>query len=61
MEVVLPGGIQTEVRNYQMLTDGEWGASKSAKMFPVYDPSTEEVTEVGVGAKHVRQNQCAKA
>jgi len=60
MEVVLPGGIQTEVRNYQMLIDGG-GASKSAKMFPVYDPSTEEVTEVGVGAKHVRQNQCAKA
>ena len=39
----MPGGVQTEVRNYQMLIDGEWVASKSNKMFPVYDPSTEEV------------------
>ena len=39
----MPGGIQTEVRAYQMLIDGEWVGSKSAKTFPVYDPSTEEV------------------
>ena len=39
----MPGGVQTEVRNYQMLINGEWVASKSNKMFPVYDPSTEEV------------------
>src|SRR6201987_3743651 len=39
----MPGGITTEVRTYQMYINGEWVASKSAKTFPVYDPSTEEV------------------
>src|SRR5271154_6123038 len=39
----MPGGIKTDVRTYQMYINGEWTASKSAKMFPVYDPSTEEV------------------
>src|ERR1700728_4153941 len=38
----MPGGVQTEVRTYQMFINGEWSASKSAKTFPVYDPSTEE-------------------
>src|SRR4029077_4276600 len=35
----MPGGITTEVRTYQMYINGEWVASKSAKTFPVYDPS----------------------
>src|ERR1700751_2186580 len=39
----MPGGITTEVRTYQMYINGEWTASQSAKTFPVYDPSTEEV------------------
>ena len=26
-----------------MYINGEWVASKSAKTFPVYDPSTEEI------------------
>src|SRR5258706_16471226 len=39
----MPGGVQTEIKTYQMLINGEWVASKSAKTFPVYDPSTEEV------------------
>jgi acyl-CoA reductase-like NAD-dependent aldehyde dehydrogenase len=43
----MSGGITTEVpkevRTYQMYINGEWTASKSAKTFPVYDPSTEEV------------------
>src|SRR5271154_2315340 len=43
----MSGGVTTEVpkevRTYQMYINGEWTASKSAKMFPVYDPSTEEV------------------
>src|SRR6202030_2433039 len=43
----MPGGVTTEilkeVRTYQMYINGEWVASKSAKTFPVYDPSTEEV------------------
>ena len=37
----MPGGVTTEVRTYQMYINGEWVASKSAKTFPVYDPSTE--------------------
>jgi len=39
----MPSGVQTEVKTYQMLINGEWAASKSNKTFPVYDPSTEEV------------------
>src|SRR5258705_11710245 len=39
----MPGGIQTEVKTYQMFINGEWVASKTNKTFPVYDPSTEEV------------------
>src|SRR5438128_7229483 len=42
-EAIMPGGVQTEVRTYQMFINGEWVDSKSAKIFPVYDPSTEEV------------------
>src|SRR5580704_8654467 len=39
----MPGGVKTDVRTYQMYVNGEWVDSKSAKTFPVYDPSTEEV------------------
>ena len=39
----MPGGVQTEVKTYQMFINGEWVTSKSNKTFPVYDPSTEEV------------------
>src|SRR6059036_3199173 len=39
----MPGGVQTDVKTYQMFINGEWVTSKSAKTFPVYDPSTEEV------------------
>ena len=39
----MPSGVQTEVKTYQMFIDGEWVPSHSAKTFPVYDPSTEEV------------------
>ncbi len=39
----MPGGVTTDVKAYSMLINGEWVASKSAKTFPVYDPSTEEV------------------
>src|SRR5690348_16677256 len=40
---MMPSGVQTEVKTYQMFINGEWVSSKSAKTFPVYDPSTEEV------------------
>ena len=39
----MPGGVQAEVKTYQMYINGEWVDSKSNKTFPVYDPSTEEV------------------
>src|ERR1700752_209681 len=39
----MPSGVQTDVKTYQMFINGEWVASRSAKTFPVYDPSTEEV------------------
>lgn len=39
----MAGGITTEVKSYSMLINGEFVASKSAKTFAVYDPSTEEV------------------
>src|SRR5258707_13435509 len=39
----MPGGVQTEIKTYQMFMTGECVDSKSAKTFPVYDPSTEEV------------------
>ena len=39
----MTGGVTTDVKTYSMLINGEFVASKSAKTFPVYDPSTEEV------------------
>src|SRR5882757_9775174 len=39
----MPSGVQADVKSYQMFINGEWVDSKSAKTFPVYDPSTEEV------------------
>src|SRR5258708_10538378 len=34
---------KTVVRAYQNYINGQWVKSSSGKMFPVYDPSTEEV------------------
>src|SRR6185436_19899300 len=42
-ELLMPAGVKTEVRTYQMYINGEWVDSKSGETFPVYDPSTEEV------------------
>src|SRR4249920_865385 len=39
----MPSGVQADVKTYQMFINGEWVASKSAKKFPVYDPSSEEI------------------
>src|SRR6202042_1811686 len=39
----MPSGVQADVKTYQMFINGQWVDSKSAKTFPVYDPSTEEV------------------
>src|ERR1700721_1585075 len=40
----MTGGVKTDVKTYQMFINGEWVASKTNKTFPVYDPSTEEVS-----------------
>ena len=37
----MPAGVKAEVKTYQLYINGEWTASE--KLFPVYDPSTEEV------------------
>src|SRR3954454_12187016 len=39
----MSGGVQTDVRDYQLYINGEWSSSNSKKTFPVFDPSTEEV------------------
>src|SRR5436853_1584715 len=39
----MPAGVKAEVRAYQVYVNGEWIDSTSAKTFPLYDPSTEEV------------------
>jgi betaine-aldehyde dehydrogenase len=39
----MPGGVKADVRTYQMYVNGEWVDSKSNKIFPVYDPASEEV------------------
>ena len=39
----MPGGVTADIKSYSMLINGEFVASKSAKTFPVYNPSTEEV------------------
>jgi betaine-aldehyde dehydrogenase len=39
----MPAGVKTEVRTYQMYINDQWVDSKSAKTFPVFDPSTEEI------------------
>src|SRR5215470_16734065 len=42
-EALMPSGVQTEVKTYQMYINGEWVASNSSKTFPVYDPASEEI------------------
>jgi len=39
----MSGGVKTDVRTFQLYINGEWVDGHSAKTFPVYDPSTEEV------------------
>jgi len=39
----MPSGVATDVKTYQLFINGEWVESKSKKLFPVSDPSSEEV------------------
>jgi len=38
----MPSGVKADVRTYQMYVNGGWVNSASGKVFPVYDPATEE-------------------
>src|SRR3982074_44302 len=42
-EAVMSGSVKTVVRAYQNYINGQRVKSSSGEMFPVYDPSTEEV------------------
>lgn len=39
----MAAGVASEAKQYQLYINGEWSRSKCEKLFPVYDPSTEEV------------------
>lgn len=39
----MPGSVKAEVRTYQNFIDGQWVTGASGEIFPVYDPSTEEI------------------
>src|SRR3981081_1917364 len=39
----MSSSVKTVVRAYQNYVNGQWVKSSSGEMFPVYDPSTEEV------------------
>ena len=39
----MPSSVKTVVPAYQNYINGQWVKSSSGEMFPVYDPSTEEV------------------
>ena len=39
----MSSSVKTVVRAYQNYVNGKWVNSCSGEMFPVYDPSTEEV------------------
>jgi len=43
LEAVMSSSAATVVRTYQNYINGQWVKSSSGEMFPVYDPSTEEV------------------
>src|ERR1700684_1390124 len=40
----MPGGIKTDIRNYQLYINGGRTDRASSKPLPCYDPSTEEAT-----------------
>src|ERR1700739_1098588 len=40
----MSSSVKAEVRSYRNYVNGQWAASVSGETFPVYDPSTEEVT-----------------
>src|SRR5437667_2166995 len=53
--------VKTVVRAYQNCVNGQWVKSSSGEMFPVYDPSTEEVIAQVASANAADVDQAVKA
>src|SRR2546427_10941721 len=52
---------KTVVRAYENYINGKWVKSSSGEMFPIYDPSTEEVIAQVASANAADVDQAVKA
>src|SRR5467141_3382294 len=57
----MSSSVKTVVRAYQNYVNGQWVKSSSGEMFPVYDPSTEEVIAQVASANAADIDQAVKA
>ncbi len=57
----MPSSVKTVVPAYQNYINGQWVKSSSGEMFPVYDPSTEEVIAHVAAATVADVDQAVKA
>src|SRR3981081_4820639 len=57
----MSSSVKTVVRAYQNSVNGQWVKSSSGEMFPVYDPSTEEVIAQVASANAADIDQAVKA
>ena len=57
----MSSSVKTVVRSYQNYVNGQWVKSASGEMFPVYDPSTEEVIAQVASANSADIDQAVKA
>ncbi|HET8922655.1 MAG TPA: aldehyde dehydrogenase family protein [Candidatus Acidoferrum sp.] len=53
--------VKTSARTYQNYVNGQWVKSSSGEMFPVYDPSTEQVIAQVASASAADVDQAVKA
>src|SRR5256885_4704344 len=57
----MPSSVKTVVRAYQNYINGQWVKSSSGEMFPVFDPSTEEVIAHAASATAADVDHAVKA
>src|SRR6266403_518117 len=57
----MSSSVKTVVRAYQNYVNGQWVKSSSGEMFPVYDPSTEEVIAQVASVNAADVDQAVKA
>src|SRR3989475_10100589 len=57
----MSSSVKTIVRAYQNYINGQWVKSSSREMFPVYDPSTEEVIAHGASGTAADVDNAVKA